>query len=392
MFKKFSLAAAVAAAMMLAACGGGGNDGIDTGGNDNGNGNGNGDGGGTPEPTAGLLDPVQSAVSTQVLTPLATAAAGTPLQGVLLCTDKTVNQDTLDIVDELLIAIDAGIENPSVTTDLPLEDATAAVERLVGNLSGLLYALAGNLAGQPVTCGQPVAAPGTNPLAGTPLAPLGEQLLPALVLAQQTLAGDAMLSTDALADLVSDLANAYAEGYALLPDEVKGAPILGGVLITLDHALTNLDAFVALTADDVNDANQAETYNEALTLLVEGALDDLLTLVLPIGDLQDLLNLTDAQGLIAEVEAAVSELVGLLVGGDIDGPIDLFEIVDLSALETLLTQIGIELPRLIGTGSGIGTLLGTVNGVVTTLLSTLTGNTGGSCLLAPLGLCRSTTP
>lgn len=390
MFKKFSLAAAVAAAMMLAACGGGGgNDGVDTGTGGNGNGN----GGGTPEPTAGLLDPVQSAVSTQVLTPLATAAAGTPLQGVLLCTDKTVNQDTLDIVDDLLIAIDAGIKNPNVN-ELPLGDVNKSVERLVGNLSGLIYALAGNLTGQPVTCGQPVAVPGSNPLAGTALEPLGVVLLPALAAAQQALSGNGDLSTDALADLVSDLANAYAEGYALLPNEVKGAPILGGVLITLDHALTNLDNFVALTADGVNDGNQASSYDEALTVLVEDALDDLLTLVVPIGDLQELLNLNNSQGVIAEVEAAVSELVGMLVGGDITGgPINLFQIVDLGALQTLLTQIGIELPKLINGGSGTTSLLGTINGVVTTLLATLTGTTGsagGGCRLAVLGLCRAT--
>lgn len=104
------LATAVAT-LSLAACGGGGG----------------GSSGATADPgtptsdpvarAAGPLDPVQTQLESAVLAPLASALAGTPLEGVVDCANELVNYKILDTVDVLAggLALSA---NPADLTSL----------------------------------------------------------------------------------------------------------------------------------------------------------------------------------------------------------------------------------------------------------------------------------
>ena len=87
----------LSAGLLLTACGGGGG------------GGGSSSGGIEPavyQGVAGPLDAVQEPLSTQVLSPLGDAAAGTPLEGAVSCVDQVVVQDTIDVLDSILGAVD----------------------------------------------------------------------------------------------------------------------------------------------------------------------------------------------------------------------------------------------------------------------------------------------
>lgn len=379
MLKKTSLALAIATATMLAACGGGGG-----GGPNNGGGNGN---GGSTE-VSGPLDTVQNAVSDTVISPLATAAAGTPLQGVLLCADAAVNRNILDIAD----AFGNGLQNPGTLSAVTPEEAQAAVAALVANLSGLLNSLAG-AAGCSGAAGGGSLVPETNPLAGTPLAALGSALLPALSAAQQQLlgaSGSSPLSATQLASILAQLSNAFADGLDALPDEVTSAPVVGGLLATVDNALTQLKTISLLGASGAS----ATQIASAFQALVQGVLSDLLTQVLPVADLQNAAGGGASSDLLTTLRDAVASLTAGLAGNPTGGlPSNPLGGSAFAPLSDLVEQFVSLLPNFLGqAGSGSSPLdlaNGPIRNLISSLLAPLTGGTGG-CLLSFLGLCRST--
>lgn len=164
------LATAVAT-LSLAACGGGGSSGATA-------------DPGTPtsDPVAraaGPLDPVQTQLESAVLAPLASALAGTPLEGVVDCANELVNYKILDTVDVLAggLALSA---NPADLTSL---DQTLDPDLLTQRVRAIAFdttQLLLSLNDQGSTCaslGNSVegSSPaqqllsGDNPLAGTPL-------------------------------------------------------------------------------------------------------------------------------------------------------------------------------------------------------------------------------
>lgn len=380
MLKKTSLALAIAAATMLAACGGGG------GGSDSGGGNGNGNGGSTE--VSGQLDTVQNAVSNTVISPLATAAAGTPLQGVLLCADAAVNKNILDIAD----AFGNGLQNPSTLSSVTPEEAQAAVAALVANLSGLLNSLSG-AAGCSGAAGGGSLVPGSNPLAGTPLAALGTALLPALTSAQQQLLGasnSSPLSATQLASILSQLSNAFATGLDTLPPQVTSAPVVGGVLVTVDNALAQLKTISMLGASGASTTQIASAFQA----LVQGVLSDLLTEVLPVADLQNAAGGGASANLLTTLRNAVASLTAGLAGNPTGGlPSNPLGGNAFAPLSDLVEQFVSLLPNFLGqAGSGSSPLdlaNGPIRNLISSLLAPLTGGNGG-CLLSFLGLCRST--
>ena len=239
MLKKTSCALAIAA-VLVTACGGGGSSGTDS---STGGGGSTPGGTTTPAPAAvaGPLDTVQTAVTDTVIAPLVTATAGTPLQGVLLCGNSIVTRNLLDIGD----AIANGLASPSTLVSTAPAAAQGALTALVGNLSGLLGSLSGS-----VTClggstgSTPV--PTTNPLAGTPLAPIGDALLPVLTAAMQQLAAGTngtlpQIGATQLATIVAQLSDAYSMALTQIPAEALAAPVLGGTLTTIGNSLSSLE-------------------------------------------------------------------------------------------------------------------------------------------------------
>lgn len=402
MLKQFSLAAVVACAVALSACGGGGGSSSGSGSSGGGGSGGGGGGGGTTPPASasisGPLDTVQTAVGTTVISPLVQATAGTPLQGVLLCANSIVTVNTLDIAD----AFANGLSNPTTLVSTTPAQAQAAVSALVSHLSDLLTSLA-NTSGSSNACNGGAAGsttvPTTNPLAGTPLAALGDQLLPVLLSAQQQLgSGSTPLDATQLAGILATLSSAMDTAVASLGGVTGSAPIVGGVITSVQGALSQLSA-LATSAASGGDPTQIAG---ALQGLANGVLSQLLTQVLPVGNLQDLAGAGASTDLVAQLQAAVASLTGGLGTDPTTAlPANPLNGLGFAALPTLVDSLVTELTGSLGgatAGSSPLTLATTlVQSVLGNLLGLAGGGSGGSggsgggssqgCTLSILGLC-----
>jgi len=284
MIKFFGLTALAAATLALGACSAGGGSDDTPGGNNDGGGN------TTAERYAveGPLDPVQSQLSTGVFDALAGPLAGTPLAPVLTCADFIVTGDIVDILDTLAVAAQTGTTDPAAGQAAftgAADSLNSSGTQLAADLQGLLTALAGS--GSCGADGAPSTPPtGDNPLAGTPLAPLGAALAP--VLAQLAGAGgggggggdDANLTS--VANLYSALNDAFQSGYSQLPAEAVDSPVVGALLQTLSTALNDLDA----TTTVLGSYNGPATATAVSTTL-DHLLVNVLTKVVPVTTLED---------------------------------------------------------------------------------------------------------
>ncbi|MBA4284206.1 MAG: hypothetical protein C0434_01585 [Xanthomonadaceae bacterium] len=386
--KKAGYALILSAAMLTAACGGGGSSGSSE----------NPSGGTSPMPqsttVAGPLDTVQTAVTSTVFVPLVSATAGTPLQPVLLCANGIATRNLLDIAD----AFANGLASPATLATTAPAQAQAAVTALVGNLSGLLTSLNGTQTCLGGSTAPTAGIPTTNPLAGTPLAALGDQLLPILLSASQQLAPGAggvpsPLSALQLAGIVEQLSNAFSTGLASLPSEVLTAPILGGSLVTVDDALAQLASLTDLAASGATPQVLATSFQT----LAESVINNLLTQVLPVANLQTLAGGGAPTDLVATLQAAVASLTaGLGTSPTTPLPANPLGGVGFEALTGVINQLVTTLPTAL-TGTAGLTPLAAALGQVQTLLGSLLGlggsgggtggGSGGGCLLGFLGLC-----
>ena len=377
--QKASRALILTTAVLMTACGGGGS----SGGTDNPS------GGVTPTPqsttVAGPLDTVQNAVTTTLFSPLVTATNGTPLQPLLLCTNGIATRNLLDIAD----AFANGLASPSTLLQTAPAQAQAAVGALVGNLSGLLTALNGTQTCLGGSNAPSLGVPTTNPLAGTPLAALGDQLLPVLLSASQQLAPGAggvasPLSALQLAGIVDQLSTAFSAGLAALPTNALTAPILGGSLLTIDDALAQLSSLTDLAAAGAT----PQVLAAAFQTLTQSVLGNLLTQVLPIANLQDLAGVGVPTDLVATLQAAIATLTaGLGTSPTTPLPGNPLGGVGFAGLSGVISQLTSALPTALTGTAGLSPLAVAL-GQLQTLLGTLLGLGGsGGCLLSFLGLC-----
>ena len=360
------LGAGLAAALMLAACSGGSGGGSRVDGE-------RGDGGGfTPSPRVeGPLDALQDPLSEQIIQPLGDATAGTPVEAVLVCVDRIVVQDGLDIVDALAVAVQnhqGG--DPASLVQATADGVASGLARTVGSLTGLLDALDGDL--DACRHGAP-PADGENPLAGTPLEPVGAALAPVLAQIMAILdQGDGIggpPGLDVLAGLTDQLRDAVAAAFAQLPPEATEAPVIGPALTLIQQLLVD----VGITLDHALALNIEGTLG-AVVVTVQNVLERLLTGVVPIGNLEDLAgnpgDLTDA--VTGGISALLDALTGLLdgtPGGTLPLPLigGLLDPIQGGIISNLLDV----LHGLLGGNAG-GDLLGNLD-----LLDGLLGNIGG---------------
>lgn len=341
MFNKGLLAAAAGGLVFLSACGGGGSSG--TAPTPQG-----GDGTVTRQAVAGPLDPVQDQVSGSVISPLADATSGTPLEPVLLCADQVVVQDTLDIADSVLAQLQAAaLSGGGVPMSPDPAVLTASLESLVVDLTGLLSSLGGVGSGcltGSLTLEQ--IADGDNPLAGTPLEPLGAALQP--VLAQIAAAIDSSdgsgedLQLTTVSTLVTQLNLALQGGLAQIPADAYDAPIAGGVLTTVSTALDDTDDLLAAVAAYNAGGTQAELQNTLYNTLV-----NVLTQVVPVAFLEDQAG---QSGVISgQIEAAAAQVSSTLASalGNVTTPVlsDVLADAAAPALDPIENQV---LPAVIG--------------------------------------------
>ena len=226
---------------------------------------------------AGPLDAVQDPVSQDVIGQLAFAFADTPLQGVAQCVDQIVVTDAIDVLDVLANAMQD--ENFASDPEAGFTDAAAGVqaqvENIVIDLQGMLSALDGNTS----SClGNVNVAPnGGNPLAGTPLEPVGAALAPVLDQVYDQLHGTSgprpELSLTTIASIVAQLEFALNTAISQLPADVANAPVVGAALSTVQTTVGNLsDTIVAASTSDVEDTQAAigNTLNDALSGVLLG--------------------------------------------------------------------------------------------------------------------------
>ncbi|HZP10837.1 MAG TPA: hypothetical protein VFB36_00305 [Nevskiaceae bacterium] len=308
MLRKLLLSTASAATVALTACGGGG--GVDTPPIDN-----------PPPPppppatqyrVTGPLDAVQAPVSSQVFGQLESATDGTPLKALLVCADNAINFDALDIADTIANALQSaaasGSPNPAALASTA-GALNSSVNQLANDLQGMLNALAGS--GGCGSNGQVVGiAAGTNPLAGTPLSPLGVQMQGVLynIRLSHPGSGGTSLSLDQLAGLTALLHSGMDAGVAGI---APGAPLFltkpvaGGVVSAVQTMLRDVDALVLATSQGDTTAVRA-----ALNTLLADALANSLTQAVP-------LSLVEQQG------GQVGAFTGPVLSGS-QGVADLF--------------------------------------------------------------------
>lgn len=186
----------------------------------------------------GPLDQVQTPVSDDIFGQIIAGAAGTSLEGSLDCLRQAIVVDTLDVFDSVALALsEAGTtQDPAV-----FEAAAANIQFSLGELANDLPGALGVVTGADCNSSGGGSS-GDNPLTGTPLEPLGAALAP--VLSQFPSGANAGQDADlyTLAVLTNELALAFQSGVNQLPAEVQSAPIIGGALVTLNTALTDLNS------------------------------------------------------------------------------------------------------------------------------------------------------
>lgn len=402
MFQKCLYAAAIGGVVFLTGCGGGGGSSSPVGPTPGGGGGSGGDEI-VVERVEGPLDPVQEQVSTGIFTPLSATLSGTPLEPVVQCIDSAVTYDTLDIADTVLVSLQATLLSGGGTQLNPDPEALATTMRaLVADLAQTLQALAGNA----VDCATGTQSldelTASNPLAGTPLEPLGTQLLPVFeqIIAATGGSGaapnDLQLST--VAGLVYQLNAALQTALAQIPQDAYAAPVVGGALTTLSTALNDVSALLskALVYDAAGTSSKLQT-------LLDNTLVNLLTEVLPVRMMEDQAGQPGVisgpiEDGVAELAATLGSNLGLvldpvmsqLLAGALEPVLDPIEN---GVLPTLLGALGDALAG--GSGGDLsGPLAGTplapivnlVTDVVDTLLGTLTGGGGGTCPFAGIPL------
>lgn len=408
MFKHLLVGAATASTVFLAACGGGGSSGssaLPPGG---------GSGADVTARATGPLDSVQDQISTGVFGPLSGAVAGTPLEGVVTCANELVTYEILDVVDLLAGSLQRAA-NPQDLSRLPLasEALVARVRAVAFDLTQLLLGLANQGSGC-LTAGNSVTGNsqalgmltgGGNPLAGTPLSPLGSILAPALgnfliATGGATPATDLQLST--VSDLYSQLNTALQTALAQIPDAALEAPVAGGALLTVAGALQDLDSLLFAVTRYQTGATEV-----ALESLIGNTVDNLLTRVIPLRLIEDqagqpgvisapIIAATDqlATRLSAVVAQALDPLNSTVLNGLLSPILDPIEN---TVLPTLLGPIIDAISGGLPTGTGSGGLPNTpltpvvdlVQGVLGGLLGGLGGGGGGGggdCALANIPL------
>ncbi len=235
---------------------------------------------------AGPLDEIQNPLSDTVFEPITSSAAGTPLQVTLDCARQAVVVDLVDVLDSIALALMQGAEtqDPAAAFESASDNIQFSLGELAHDLPGALGAVTGD------DCNTPDSDAGEgsdNPLAGTPLEPLGAALAPVIdqFPSSEEEPGDGGEDPDGnppmdlttLAVLVNQLAIAFNSGVSQIPAEAQQAPIFGGVLTTLGDGLSDLAITLYFVSIYNGDAAAGALENTLNTLLV-----NVLTNIVPV--------------------------------------------------------------------------------------------------------------
>lgn len=365
-------AALLGAALALSACGGGGSDDdFSSGGGGNGGTGGSGGTGGGSVKVAGPLDPVQDALS-DVLGEQVGGALPEPLGPTVQCADTALTSFT-DVPDALLLAF-TSLPN-GADPAAAFQGASAQMVASMQDFAGRLQTTLRILAGQTSTCG-----PGTvggNPLAGTPLEPVGAPLA-ALIAALQGMGSNP--SPEALATVLVPILAQLDAAFAALPPEVTGAPVVGGIFATLQTVVGDVGQI--LLAGAATDPVAAQAAVEAL---IDDLLSGVLLEVLPVSEI-DAASPAGVPDIAPQIQAGIDQLnaalgsaLGTLVPAGFNS-----QLLDVMAL---ISDPATGLMALLAAGGADNPLDGIIGGVagggaspLDALLALLTAGAGGATL------------
>lgn len=374
MLRKAGVLVLVAGSLALAGCGGSSSGGSSS-------------GSAQPAAVAGPLDALQTTLTSSVFDPLESATAGTPLQGVLSCADQGVNQNLLDTVDALL----NGLQNPATLASTTPAQVQAELQALVGNLTGLLTALAGS-----GDCNG-TSSLGSNPLAGTPLAALGNALLPQLQSLQAQLSGG-QLGLGTLSGLFTQLQQTLQGALQQLPSSATSAPVLGGLLSTLETTLGDLGTLINTVG------SSPANVPAAVATTLQDLLNGLTTQVIPLGQLQQISGQSGSTSPLSQVKSAIQTVVqqvqnALIQGSTLSGLLGAGQTSGFTGpltqlVSQLTTPLRNALAGISSTGNPVSDLLSSLLPTVTNVLTTLLGigTTSSSCVFSSLPLLSALCP
>lgn len=346
----------------------------------------------TSASVTGPLDPVQGVVG-DVLGNVVAGALPAPLNATVDCIDGSVNALT-DVPDAILSAL---LQLPNGADPAAAFNSTSA--QVVHSLQLFAARLQGGLmqlAGQGQGCNAPVSG---NPLAGTPLeavgAPLGMLISQLNGFSTQSANGqDLNLTT--VTGVVAPLLESLSLATNALPADVKGAPVVGGLLGTVSDLTHDL----SLTLNDAGDYDAVGT-QASITSLLDHTLSNVLLHVIPVAEI----DAQTGQNFSGQIQGGIDTVTGEL-GNGLGTLLDpLFNQLLDGALSPALDPIEGLLAQLLGKTSTVapadplngllGTLAGNGAPSLDPLLALLnTGAQGGSfgSLLGSLSLPTSGTP
>ena len=260
----------------------------------------------TPAPggdakVSGPLDPVQDQVVTGVVSNEIASQLPDPLNTTVMCAASAVNH-LVDAPDAILAAVaDAGSANdPFAAFNAAQGDVQASLERFAAQLQSTLVALVDRGSCDPDAAG---SASATNPLAGTPLEPVGAAVLDLVTTLDGTQDDPNLTSvTSALAPVLSQLSAAFNQ----IPAEVSDAPVVGGVVATLQDAVADL----ATMLPAVGNYNAAGT-TAGIENLLNNVISNVLLNVLPVDEAED----APGEDISDEIQAGIDTLTAQFGGG-----------------------------------------------------------------------------
>lgn len=252
----------------------------------------------TPGPTVtkveGPLDPVQDDVVDGIVVNQLAGQLPAPFDQLTVCTAQTLNY-LIDVPDAVLAGTE-GLANgadPFDSFNGSAADAQAALGLFAASLQSTLVQLVDRGTCDPDA--DPTASTG-NPLSGTPLAAIGEEIAD---LVEGFPEDGSTLSVNQFASVVSPLLTDLAAALGGLPPEVQDAPVLGGAMGVLQQSLVDIAAMLTPFGgyDGAGTATAAET-------VLQNLLTGVLVNTLPVAEL-------DAP-LAAEINTVISTGVATL--------------------------------------------------------------------------------
>ncbi len=259
----------------------------------------------TPTGTAGVtkvegpLDPVQDEVIDGVVVGELGSQLPAPLDGVVSCVALSLNY-LIDAPDAILAGAEglASGADPYDAFNSSAADVQASLERFAGSLQASLTDLVNR--GE-CSADQDTTAQAGNPLSGTPLASVGTALQGLISSfatengADPNLTSVTTVVAPALAALAVELGNS-------IPAEISNAPVLGGLVSTIETAATDIADL--LTSFGAYDA--AGTTADA-QMLLNNLLTGLLINTLPVGEIDPAVE--------AQLQAGIVTLTSTLGSG-----------------------------------------------------------------------------